>query len=84
LSKFFSITDIKNSESCRLTDNGRSDGQLISQYFYEDFGPKAFLLLLQNTNKDADWNSGFKETTGVDYAQWLNNRVIPSLAKTLS
>jgi hypothetical protein len=84
LSKFFSITDVRNSEGCRITDYGRSDGQIISQYFYEDFGSKAFLLLLQNTNKDADWNSGFKETTGVDYAQWLNNRVIPSLAKTLS
>jgi len=84
LNKFFSITDIKNSEGCRLTDNGRGDGQFISQYFYEDFGAKAFLVLLQNTNKNGDWNSGFKETTGVEYAQWLNNRVIPSLAKTLS
>ena len=84
LNKFFSSTDVRNSEGCRLTDYGRSDGQLISQYFYEDFGAKAFLVLLQNTNKSGDWNSGFKESTGVEYAQWLNNRVIPSLAKVLS
>jgi hypothetical protein len=83
LNKFFSSTDVRNSEGCRLTDYGRSDGQLISQYFYEDFGAKAFLVLLQNTNKAGDWNSGFKESTGIEYAQWLNNRVIPSLAKAL-
>ena len=83
LNKFFSSTDVRNSEGCRLTDYGRSDGQLISQYFYEDFGAKTFLVLLQNTNKAGDWNSGFKESTGIEYAQWLNNRVIPSLAKAL-
>jgi len=84
LSEFFKITDARNSEGCRLTDYGRNDGLFISQYFYDDFGAKAFLLLLQNINKDGDWNSGFKQTTGVEYAQWLSDRVVPSLAKTLS
>jgi hypothetical protein len=84
LNQFFNITDIKQSEGCLLTDNGRSDGLFISQYFYDDFGTKAFLSLLANTNKDGNWNSGFKETTGIEYSKWLSDRVIPSLTKTLS
>jgi hypothetical protein len=84
LSEFFKITDVRNSEGCRLTDYGRNDGLFISQYFYEEFGAKKFLSLLVNMNKASDWNSAFKETTGIEYSLWLSDRVIPGLAKVLS
>lgn len=78
---FFNYTDKRNSPGCTLVGYGRNHGNIISRLFYEDFGAKAFLEILRNTNQLRDWKKAFLTTTGKDYEVWLNERVFPEFKK---
>jgi len=80
--KFFTNTDIRNSQGCTITGYGRNHGSIISNLFYEDFGTKGFLEILKNTNQIQDWEKAFLATTGKNYNSWLNERVFPEFKKT--
>lgn len=80
-SSFFQNTDTRNSKGCGLTGYGRSHGSIISRLFYEDFGTKAFLDILKNTNELQDWKKAFVATTGKEYDVWLTERVFPEFKK---
>jgi len=79
--KFFTYTDTRNSEGCALVGYGRNHGSIISRLFYEDFGAKSFLEILNNTNQKKDWKSAFVATTGKEYDSWLKERVFPEFKK---
>jgi hypothetical protein len=79
--KFFNFTDVRNSQGCTLVAYGRNHGNIISRLFYEDFGPKAFLDILKNTNEFKSWSKAFLVTTGKEYAAWLKERVFPEFNK---
>ena len=80
-SSFFLSTDTRNSRGCGLTGYGRSHGSIISKLFYEDFGAKAFLDILKNTNDLQDWKKAFLATTSKDYDVWLTQQVFPEFKK---
>jgi hypothetical protein len=79
--KFFTYTDTRNSQGCSLAGYGRNHGSIISRLFYEDFGAKSFLEILNNTNQKKDWKSAFVATTGKEYDSWLKERVFPEFKK---
>jgi hypothetical protein len=49
--------------------------------YYEDFGPKAFLEILKNTNDLKSWTKAFFVTTGREYDDWLKERVFAEFKK---
>jgi hypothetical protein len=71
--------DRKKSDICKKTGYGYSIGWPIAEKFYIDFGPKAYVKLLQGLKQLSDWNSAFEQVTGINHKTWLEERAIPHL-----
>ena len=80
---FLSSTQYRlESDTCSKTGYGYSIGWPLSEKFYLDFGPKAFIALLTDLKRTADWDSSFKNVTGVEHKNWLRESGIPYLVGT--
>jgi hypothetical protein len=77
---FLTSTQYRNqSNTCFKTGYGYSIGWPLSEKFYLDFGPKAFITLLVDLKRSADWDISFKNSTGIDHINWLRESGIPYL-----
>jgi hypothetical protein len=80
---FLTSTQYRNeSNTCAKTGYGYSIGWPLSEKFYIDFGPKAFVDLLVDLKRTADWGISFKNITGVEHKIWLHESGIPYLVGT--
>lgn len=71
--------DRNQSDICKKTGYGYSIGWPIAERFYIDFGPKAYVALLEGLKQTNEWNSAFKQVTGIDHSTWLYEKAIPHL-----
>jgi hypothetical protein len=71
--------DRNKTDVCRKTGYGYSIGWPIAEKFYIDFGPKAYVALLQGLKQTNEWNSAFRLVTGIDHRIWLEEKAIPHL-----
>jgi len=69
------------SDVCKKTGYGYSIGWPITEKFYSDFGPRAFVRIMQEVKITSGWDKAFKNATGQEHKSWLKEAAIPYLLK---
>ena len=76
---YLTINQAPSSEECLKTRYGYKLGWSLSERFYIDFGPQAFVTLLREVYKFRNWDKAFLQATGVEHKAWLAQSGIPFL-----